>query len=134
MIKIAIVGSRKYNDYHKIEEVIDKCIDKYGVENICIISGGAVGADALGKIVALDKRLKYIEYNPAHTQWNEWSGKSKEFYNKPYDVKNYFERNSFIAQECDILFAFVPLNYESKGTMHTVTEAKKLNKYIKIIN
>jgi predicted Rossmann-fold nucleotide-binding protein len=134
MIKIGIVGSRKYHNYSKVEEVVNKCIKKYGAENLCVISGGAIGADTLGKLVALNKGLKYIEYNPAHEQMNEYSGKPKEFYGKPYNVKNYFERNSFIAEECTILFAFIPEGHQSNGTMDTVNKTKKLDKPYFIIN
>lgn len=128
MIKIGIIGSRKWMDQQSVEVVVDKCIKKYGAENICIISGGAKGADYLGKVVALEKKLKYIEYNPAHENYNQYSGKPVEFYGKPYKVQNYFERNSFIAEDSDLLFAFIPKGHQSNGTMDTVTKAKKLNK------
>lgn len=134
MINIGIVGSRKYSNYSNVEEVVDKCIEKYGAENICIISGGAVGADAFAKMAAFHRNLKYIEYNPAHEQWNPNSGKPKEFYGKPYNVSNYFERNSFIAEDCTILFAFIPEGHQSNGTMDTVNKVKKLNKPYFIIN
>lgn len=132
VVKIGIVGSRKWYDHDKVSIVVDKCIEKYG--KVSIISGGAKGADYLGKVVALEKNLEYIEYNPAHTSWNIYSGKPKEWYEKEYKVGNYFERNSFIAEECDILFAFIPPNHQSNGTMDTVNKAKKLNKPVFIIN
>jgi len=134
MINIGIVGSRKYSDYSKVEEVVNKCIEKYGAENLCVISGGAIGADYLGKKVALDKNIKYIEFNPAHEACNEYSGKPPEYYNKPYSVIHYFERNSFIAEESTILFAFIPQGHQSNGTMDTVNKVKKLNKPYFIIN
>ena len=134
MINIGIVGSRKYRNYSNVEEIVDKCIKKYGAENICIISGGAVGADTFGKIAAFRRNLKYIEYNPAHEQWHPNSGKPKEFYGKPYNVGNYFERNSFIAEDCAVLFAFIPQGHQSNGTMDTVNKVKKLNKPYFIIN
>jgi len=134
MIKIGIVGSRKYHDYHKVEHIVDQCIEKYGIDNVCVVSGGAIGADTLGKLVALNKKMKYIEYNPAHEQWNEHSGKPKEWYGKAYNVANYFERNSFIAEESTLLFAFIPAGHQSNGTMNTVNKAKKLNKPVFIIN
>jgi predicted Rossmann-fold nucleotide-binding protein len=134
MIKIGIVGSRIYIDKKKVEEVVDQCIKKYGAENICIISGGAIGADTLGKIAALEKKLKYIEYNPAHTTYNEYSGKPKEFYGKSYKVQNFFERNSFIAEDSDLLIAFIPKGHQSNGTMDTIEKMKKLNKPYFIID
>jgi len=133
MINIGIVGSRIYMNKKKVEEVVDQCIKKYG-NDICIISGGANGADYLGKIVALDKKLKYIEFNPAHEIWNKYSGMPKEWYGKVYNVKNYFERNSFIAEKCQLLLAFIPAGWTSNGTNDTIGKAKKLNKHIIIIN
>jgi predicted Rossmann-fold nucleotide-binding protein len=133
MIKIGVVGSRKYNNKISVEAVINECIKKYG-NDICIISGGAIGADRLGKLIALNKKLKYIEFNPAHEAWNEYSGMPQEWYGKPYNVKNYFERNSFIAEECQLLLAFIPVEHISNGTNDTIKKAKKLNKPVIIIN
>lgn len=134
MIKIGIVGARIYTDRKKVEIAVDKCIKKYGQENICIVSGGAKGADLLGKLVALDKNLKYVEYNPAHTEYNQYSGKPKEFYGKLYNVGQFFERNSFIAEDSNLLLAFIPAGHQSNGTMDTVTKMRKLNKPCIIIN
>jgi len=133
MITIGIVGSRLYTDKLSVETAVDKCIEKYG-NDICIISGGAKGADYLGKIVALEKGLKYVEYNPAHTEWNIYSGKPKEFYGQPYHVSQFFQRNSFIAEECNLLLAFIPAGHISNGTNDTIGKAKKLNKPVIIIN
>ena len=134
MINIGIVGSRKYTNINKVEKAIEQCIQKYGQDNLCIVSGGAEGADTHGRMVALQKGLKYIEYNPRHTKWNEHSGKPKEWYAQPYHVGNFFERNTFIAEDSDILFAFIPEGHKSNGTMDTVGKAKKLGKVCFIIN
>ena len=133
MIKIGIVGARIYTDKKKVEVAVDKCIEKYG-KDICIISGGARGADYFGKVVALDRKLKYIEFNPAHESWNEYSGMPKEWYGKPYNVGNYFERNSFIAEKSQLLLAFIPAGHISNGTNDTIEKARKLNKPVIIIN
>lgn len=133
MIFIGIVGSRKYTNRLAVETAVNECIKKYG-EYIGIVSGGAIGADRLGKFVALDKNLNYIEYNPAHEAWNEYSGMPKEWYGKPYNVKNYFERNSLIAEKSDLLLAFIPAGHISNGTNDTIGKAKKLNKPVFIIN
>jgi len=60
MIKIGIVGSRRWFDKKHVELFIDLRIKKYGKENITIISGGAKGADKLGKEVAIEKKLNHI--------------------------------------------------------------------------
>lgn len=133
-MRIGIVGSRRWSNKKKIEKAVDLIIAKYGAENICIVSGGAIGADRLAKEIALEKGLKYKEYNPAHTVYNKYSGKPKNWYGKQYYVGNYFERNTFIAEDSDFLLAFIPLGATSNGTMDTVSKAKKLNKAFKIIN
>ncbi len=124
MINIGIVGSRIYTNKGAVEKIIEQCIAKYG--DIRIISGGAIGADTLGRVVALEKNLGYTEYNPAHTKWNKYSGKPKEWYEKPYKVGNFFERNTFIAEDSHILFAFIPEGHQSNGTMDTVGKTKKM--------
>jgi hypothetical protein len=133
MIKIGIVGSRKYTNKDRVISTVELCMHKYG-KDIQVVSGGAIGADTLGKEVALEKGLKYLEYNPAHEAWNQYSGKPKEWYGKPYNVGHYFERNTFIAEDSDILFAFIPEGHQSNGTMDTVGKAKKLEKPWFIIN
>lgn len=133
MLTIGIVGSRKYDNRLMVETAVDACIRKYG-SDICVVSGGCKGADTLGKLVGLAKGLKYIEYNPAHEAWNEYSGMPKEWYGKPYSVGNYFERNSFIAEKCQLLLAFIPTGHISNGTNDTIEKAKKLNKPVIIIN
>jgi len=133
MINIGIVGSRKYTDKDRVISTVDLCIHKYG-KDIQVVSGGAIGADTLGKEVALEKGLKYLEYNPAHEAWNQYSGKPKEWYCKVYHVGNYFERNTFIAEDSNILFAFIPKGHQSNGTMDTVGKAEKLGKPCFIIN
>jgi len=131
MINIGIVGSRRYTNKLKVSQIVDQCIIKYG--EICIVSGGAIGADKLGKEVALEKNLKYKEFNPSHTEHNQYSVKPKEWFGKPYIVGNFFERNSFIAEESDFILAFIPKGLKSNGTMDTVSKSKKLNKKVLII-
>jgi len=134
MINIGIVGSRIYTNKEKVVKIVELCIQKYGEEQIRIVSGGAQGADTLGKEVALEKELDYREYNPGHTEWNYYSGKPKEWYGKKYNVGLFFERNTFIAEDSHILFAFIPEGHQSNGTMDTVGKAKKLEKPCFIIN
>ncbi len=134
MVNIGIVGSRIYTNKKAVENVVDQCIQKYGKENLRIVSGGAQGADRHGREVALEKDLQYTEYNPAHTQWNQYSGKPKEWYGKAYNVGHFFERNTFIAEDSDILFAFIPVGHQSNGTMDTVGKAEGMLKPVYIMN
>ena len=132
MINIGIVGSRKWNNINRIEYCIDLSIKKFG--EVCIVSGGAWGADLIGKELALLKGLEYKEFNPAHTNHNQYSVKPKDWFNQPYNPANFFERNTFIAEESDYLFAFIPEGITANGTMNTVMKIKKLKKPYTIIN
>ena len=55
------------------------------------------------------------------------------FYDKPYNPKNFFHRNKFIAKYVDYLFAFIPEGVPSNGTLNTVKHAKKFEKPVVIV-
>ena len=132
-VKIGIVGSRKYTDKKKVKDLLFEIKEKYGNE-VEIVSGGQKdGADGYAKKFALEFGMKYVEFPPAHYNWNMHCKLSATKYNKPYYVTNYFKRNKQIAEYSDIIVAFIPDGVESKGTMNTIEHAKKEKKLIKII-
>ena len=133
MKRIGIVGSREYKNNDKVVRVIEEAINKFGQENVCVVSGGAKGADLLGKQVALIMDVMYEEYNPSHTPHNIYSVKPKEFFGKEYNPGNFFERNTSIAEACDYIVGFIPKGVKAAGTMDTVNKAKKLNKPVWIM-
>lgn len=127
-IKVGIVGSRKYTNSMKVKDVIFILKEKYG-DKLIIVSGGAkYGADYLAKKHSLNLGVKYEEYNPAHTPKNPYSVMPNTYYNKPYHVTQFFHRNELIAENIDVLIAFIPEGIESKGTLHTISKTKELNK------
>ena len=133
-MRIGIVGSRTYENKRKIKETIFKLKNKFP-EELVIVSGGAKdGADKYVKKYALELECQYLEFNPAHTIKNLYSALHENYYNQPYNVKNFFTRNTMIAKYCDIVIGFVPDNGESKGTDHTLSEAKKYNKKVVVIS
>ena len=129
-MKLAIVGSRAYNNCAKIRIFIEKYVGFYGAANLEIISGGCPhGADAIAKKLALEMGLKYIEFPPIHSKHNSYCVNPPESYNKPYHVSNYFARNSEIAQYCEHLVAFIVEGIKASGTMDTFGKATKLKKH-----
>ena len=133
-MKIAIVGSRSYTNKKKVKDFVFKLKEKFGDE-LEIVSGGQKdGADGLAKKFALEFDMKYVEFPPAHYNWNMHCKLPATKYNKPYYVTNYFKRNKQIAEYSDIIVAFIPDGVESKGTMNTISYAERLKKLIKIIN
>ena len=127
-MKVAIVGSRRYENKRKIKEFIFKIKQQYG-EDIIIVSGGAKqGADRYAKKYALELGLQYEEYPPFHDVHNLFCTMPESRYGKPYSIKNYHARNKIIAGTSDFIVAFIPEGVQSDGTFSTLNYAKKFNK------
>jgi hypothetical protein len=110
-MKVAVIGSRNFNDYEKVKQVLS-------TKNITLlVSGGAKGADTLGQ--------KYAEEHDIETKifLPDW---------EKYGKKAGFLRNSDIINESELVIAF--WDGVSKGTLDSLKKAKKENKNILIIN
>jgi len=113
-MKVAVVGSRNFNDYVRVKKAIDVIQSYVNIE--CIVSGGAKGADSLGAKYADENNIEKLIFLP---EWNKY-GRSAGF-----------KRNKLIIEACDFCIAF--WDGKSKGTKHSIDLAKKLNKGLKII-
>ena len=133
-MKVAIVGSRRYENKKKIKDFIFKIKNTYG-ENTTIISGGCKqGADRYAKKYALELGLQYEEYPPFHEVHNLYCVLPESRYNKDFSMRNFFVRNKIIASVSDFIVAFIPNGVEAKGTINTLEYAKKLDKKRVIIS
>lgn len=110
-MKIAIVGSRSFNDYALMKEVIDNYKEKSAVVFSAVVSGGARGADSLGERYAEENGLEKIIFK---ADWNK------------YGKRAGFIRNVDIIKNCDICFAF--WDGESHGTKHDIDLCKEYGK------
>lgn len=108
-MKIAIVGSRGFDNY----EYMQKILSWFNCKQI--VSGGARGADLLAKRYAVEQGLPLIEFLP---NWNLY-GKSAGY-----------KRNILIVEHCDELIAF--WDKSSKGTAHSIELAKKAGKPVHV--
>jgi predicted Rossmann fold nucleotide-binding protein DprA/Smf involved in DNA uptake len=134
MRKIAIVGSRKYENKRKIKDFIFALKEKFN-DNIEIVSGGQkYGADGIAKKITLEFDMKYGEFPPEHYPYNQYCIKERYNYGKDYSISNYFKRNKQIAEYSDYVVAFIPENTISNGTMSTIKYAEKLKKKFIIID
>lgn len=106
MNRLAIVGSRNFQDYLRASSIFEKYFVQEGVNEI--ISGGAYGADDIARQLAENFGIKYQVF-PA-----DWS---------KYGKKAGVMRNEQIIQNCDFLLAF--WDGKSKGTQHTIRIAKE---------
>ena len=133
-MKVAIVGSRRYENRTKIKKFIFRLIEKYG-ETVTIVSGGCKdGADRYAKKYALELGAQYREYPPFHEVHNLYCVLPENCYSKPYNVKYFFVRNKQIAQNSDIVVGFIPRGVKSDGTLSTLKYAKQFNKKVMVID
>ncbi len=109
-MKIAVVGSRTFDNYELL------CLELDKLEVTEIISGGAAGADSLGEKYAVECEIPIKIFKP---DWNRYGKKAGMI------------RNSDIVDNCDILIAF--WNGHSNGTKDSINKAKIVNKHYKTI-
>ena len=133
-MKVAIIGSRDYQNIRKIKDTLFQLKQKFG-DKLIIVSGGAKhGADKFARKYALEFGMRYREFNPAHTTKNLYSAMSDDYYEKPYHVSQFHHRNMLIARDCDVMMAFIGQQDSSNGSMSAIKQAKKLNKPVTIIS
>ena len=134
MKRVGIVGSRTYTNRRKIREFVYKLKDQLG-EKVEVVSGGQkLGADGFAKKYALEFDMKYVEFPPRHYTYNQHCILDQSHYGKKYFPKNFYDRNKQIVEYSDYIVAFMPKDNYTKGTLHTIEEAKKLNKKVIILN
>ena len=133
-MKVAIVGSRRYENKKKIKEFIFKLKQEHGEKTIIVSGGCKTGADKYAKKYALELGLQYEEYPPFHEVHNMYCTIPSSRYSKPYSVKYFFARNKIIAGTSDFVVGFIPEGVEAKGTMNTLKYAEKFDKKTIIID
>jgi hypothetical protein len=126
-IKIAIIGSREYENKNKIRDMIYKLKQAFG-DRLEIVSGGTQnGADKYAKKFAIEFGITYKEFNPAHTVKNLYSVMPEGYYSKPYHNSQFFHRNALIAKYCDKM-VICCTDSNVNDILSLVKDAKKHNK------
>ena len=133
-MKVAIIGSREYENIRKIKDTLTELKKKFG-EDLIIISGGAQhGADKFARKYALEFGIRYREFNPAHTVKNLYSAMSETYYEKPYHVSQFHHRNMLIAKDCNYMIVLVPGEIKAVDSESAIKQAIKLDKKVVIIS
>lgn len=112
-MKLAIIGSRIFNDYKLLQETLEL----YKHKITLVVSGAAKGADSLGEKWALKNNIQTLIF-PA--EWDK------------YGKRAGYIRNEDIIKNCDCCIAF--WDGKSTGTKHSISLCKKYDKPCKIIN
>jgi hypothetical protein len=111
-MKVAIVGSRSFNDYDLLKQTLDSIKDIS-----LVISGCAKGADNLGELYAKERGIPTLLFRP------DW---------KKYGKAAGFIRNKEIISNADFVIAFY--DGASKGTANSISLANKQGKKLIVIN
>ena len=127
-MKVAIIGSRRYENKKKIKDFVFKLKQQYGDKTIVVSGGCKTGADKYAKKYALELGLQYEEYPPFHEVHNLYCVLPESRYDKPFSMRNFFVRNKIIAGTSDFIVAFIPEGVEANGTKNVLEYAKKLGK------
>ena len=113
MVKLAIVGSRSFDNYELLVEKIKELIP---VPIKMIVSGGAKGADSLGERYAEENDIPTKIFKPNWGKYGRSAG---------------FKRNIDIVMESDIVIAF--WDGLSRGTKHSIDQSLRLGKQLYIV-
>ena len=134
-MKVAIIGSREYENSRKIKDTLTELKKRFGNELIIISGGAQHGADKFARKYALEFGLRYREFNPAHTTKNLYSAMSDTYYEKPYHVSQFHHRNNLIAKNCDCMIALVPNHATAyHGSESAIKSAQKHEKKVVILS
>ena len=107
MFKVIVAGTRTYNNYQELKQVLDEVLINKK-PNIEIVSGGARGADHLGEIYANDNNYQ-LKIFPA-----DW-----DIYGKAAG----YIRNEQMARYADACVVF--WDKQSRGSKHMIDLANK---------
>ena len=105
--KVAVIGSRTFNDYFRLKEKLDQ------FDIGLIVSGGAKGADKLAELCAKNHTIETLIFKP------DW---------EVYGKRAGYMRNIDIIDSCDLVIAF--WDGISAGTNHSIEYARKTNKEV----
>jgi len=108
-MKVAVIGSRGFNNYELIKETLSS------LDITLVVSGGAMGADTLGERYARENSIPTKIFKP---DWTKGRGAG-------------FLRNTDIINEADTVVAF--WDGKSRGTLDSIKKAEKQGKKVLII-
>jgi len=139
--KVSIVGGRKPNQYAR--HFTHTLVSKLSYAGLCIVSGGAIGVDAIAHKAAganntimvaatgLDKRYPAINKNIIQSIEQEGLVLSQFSQNTPSYKYNFVLRNELIVALGEVLI--VTYAQKNSGTLRSVEYAQKMGKKIYVL-
>lgn len=134
MIKLGITGTATFENRRKIKNMIFTIKQQLGDDVLFIGIGDKIGADKHIRKYVLELECKYKEANLPHTPQTLYSMMHKNFYSKPYNVKNFFLRNDTFARYIDQLIIFDDSKGIDRKIVNLAKAVNKCKKKIVVIN
>jgi hypothetical protein len=111
-MKVAVIGSRDFNDYELMSEHLNQIKDEIQL----IVSGGAKGADSLAEKWASENSIETLIFKPDWKKFGRSAG---------------VVRNRDIVANSNLVIAF--WDGQSKGTKSSIDLCGKLGIKVKIV-
>jgi len=134
MIKLGITGTTTFENKSKIKQMIFKIKQELNEDVVIVGIGDKHGADKYVRKFALEMGYAYKEANLPHTPQTLYSLMTESFYNKPYNVKNFFLRNQTYARYVDKLIVFDDSNGSDKKINNLIEAVSRSKKKVVVIN
>jgi len=116
-MRIGIVGSRRWKNREMVEALVQMLPG-----DVTIVSGGCEGVDTWAAEAARQQRFVVVEHLPDLPP----PGSSRWKFTKAYHT-----RNKLIAEDVDVLYAFVAQDRRG-GTENTIKHAMKLDVRVEV--
>jgi murein L,D-transpeptidase YcbB/YkuD len=128
---IAIIGSERYENQSAIRDFIFKIKQNLG-DNVSIITRGFKnGTEKYVKKFAIDMGMRYVEYNPAHTPHNLYSGMAENYYDKEFHPTQALHQYKLVVDTSDLIFYFGTIKPSDRKYFERVlTQRKKKVTYL----
>ena len=110
-IRLAIVGSRGFNDYERLCAAVSALAEREQLCVVGIVSGGVRGVDSLGARYAHEHGLQLTEFLPEHDKYGRGAP---------------LIRNKTIIENADYVLAI--WDGVSRGTHNAIGHAQNLSK------
>lgn len=134
MVKLGITGTNTFENKTKIKNMIFKIKQEMNEDVLIVGIGDRHGADKHIRKFALELGCQYKEANLPHTAPTLYSMMTEAFYNKPYNVRNFFLRNQTYARYIDRLLVFDDTSGTDKKIVNLIKAANKANKKVVVVN
>jgi len=118
MKTIGIIGSRRRDSKEDLEECRKSFLSIYEKGDSLVSGGCSCGGDKFCEVFA---REYNIPIKIHYADWNKY-GKSAGF-----------KRNTYIAEDADVIIALLPDGEKSYGTEDTIRKAEKMDKKIILV-